>query len=150
MKTSPFPGLDPYLEPFWSGVHTAMVAIFRNQIQGQLPEGLWADVEETVTVSGDENDGLLLRPDVGVFDQGNSTGFEADTAISDLAVAEPLVIAEPLETTERTVVIVDTTSGDRIVTAIEFLSPANKIGMDGRNRYKTRRNAYMSAGAKSD
>ena len=147
VKTSPFPGLDPYLEPFWSGVHTRMASLLCNQIQSQLPEGLWADVEETVTVSGEANDGLHLRPDVGVFDQGSQVPDGSGESGDLLTIAEPLVIAEPLEVTERTVVIVDTTSGDRVVTAIEMLSPANKVGVKGRIRYTTRRDAYINGNA---
>ncbi len=146
MKTSPFPGVDPYLEPYWSGVPTSMISIFRNQVQEQLPEGLWADVEGTVTVEGGNVDGLLLRPDVGIFDQGDSN-LRKDSEKGDIAVAEPIVISEALETIDLTVIIIDTTSGDRVVTAIEMLSPANKIGLKGRNRYETRRNAYISGGA---
>ena len=130
MSENPFPGLDPYLEPFWSGLHARMVSAFSNQIQEQLPDGLWVDVEATVVVEGGKLDG----------------GPSAGAGHGGLAVAEPLVISDELETTERWVVIVDAATRDRVVTAIEFLSPGNKCSLTGRERYRTRCAGYRSAG----
>ena len=146
MNENPFPGVDPYLEPYWSGVHARMIGLLSNQIQEQLPDGLWADVEETVVVEGGAGDGRMLHPDVGVFDSGASSAADLPDC-GGLAVAEPLVVREPGEVTERTVVVIDTTSGDQVVTAIELLSPANKCSREGRSRYRERCRAYRQAGA---
>ena len=46
---------------------------------------------------------------------------------------------------QRTVEIVDVSSSDRVVTAIEVLSPSNKIGYDNRLAYKRKRTAYVDS-----
>jgi len=143
---SPFPGLDPYLEPFWSGVHTRLLVNLCNQLQGQLPSGLWADVEETVVVETLGNPPFHLRPDVAVFD-AEPWNPDPGSGGTTVAVAEPLVIRDTLERTERAILVTDTTTGDQLVTAIELLSPANKSGTENRARYIARRNSYSAAGA---
>ncbi len=145
MKVSPFPGLDPYLEPFWSGVHNSLLTHFRNQLQDQLPDGLWADVEETVVVESAPGSKSWLKPDAAVFD-AKPWESEPNTGTADIAVAEPLIVQDTVERTERCIVIIDTTTGDEVVTAIELLSPANKLGTDNRARYIAKRDAYHATG----
>lgn len=52
-----------------------------------------------------------------------------------MAVAEPLIVAFPLEVTERFIKIIDAGSGGRVVTMIEVLSPSNKLRSRGREEY---------------
>ncbi len=58
-----------------------------------------------------------------------------------------MVVEDCLEKMDREILIVDTTTGDSVVTAIELLSPANKLGTDNRARYIAKRNAYRAGGA---
>lgn len=65
-----------------------------------------------------------------------------------MLTAEPFII--PIETepaTLRSVRVLDTQSGNRIVTAIEFLSPANKSSRKGRESYNRKRADLIEAGA---
>ena len=66
--SSPFPGMDPYLEPFWRDVHHRLVTYSCDQIQSQLPPELRARMEERVFVTGEE--GLIGHrvPDVHVVE----------------------------------------------------------------------------------
>lgn len=133
---SPFPGLDPYLEPFWSNVHTSLMTYMRDEIQRQLPEGLWANVEETVTVDDfDLGDRRKVKPDVDIIDDRpwEPTWNQEE---GGLAVAEPVVVVEEEPRTERHILIVDTRTGNSVITAIEVLSPANKIGERNRREYQ--------------
>jgi hypothetical protein len=41
---SPFPGMDPYLEPLWGDVHHSMITRARDAIQKQLPRELVARI----------------------------------------------------------------------------------------------------------
>ena len=43
---SPFPGMDPYLEPFWLDVHARLVTYAADALAEQLPEDLVASTEE--------------------------------------------------------------------------------------------------------
>lgn len=141
---SPFAGMDPYLEAHWLDVHASLAVYTRNQLRVQLPPGLVVRVEEYMSIS-EEHQQKNYSPDVRIHDRLNGApsppSFEGS-----VAVAEPLVI--PMETepmTLRSVRVLDTTSGERIVTAIEFLSPANKVGRVGRKQYKQKRDALIEA-----
>lgn len=143
---SPFPGLDPYLEEYWSNVHTSMMTYIRDQMQGSLPEGLWAKVEESVTID-DPDVGKLIQayPDVHVTD---TRPWEPawNKEVGGLAVAEPFVIANDEPLTARHIEIVDTKSGNAIVTAVEVISPSNKVGYTQRHEYQSKRQRFVRAG----
>jgi hypothetical protein len=144
---SPFPGLDPYLEAFWSNVHTSMMTYIRDQMQTQLPPGLWTRVEESVTVdSPDGGEARVSYPDVHVTDEQPWSPVWKQEAAGGTAVMEPLVIKdEPL--TSRHLEIIDTRSGGRVVTALEILSPGNKMGLHKREQYRLKQAGFLAAGA---
>jgi hypothetical protein len=61
-------------------------------------------------------------------------------------VAEPLVFsAESEPITERYLEIHDLTSGGRVVTVIELVSPTNKFGGDGREKYQQKQRECRQA-----
>src|SRR3954452_4981557 len=87
---SPFPGMDPYLEAHWRDVHARLVIYASEALQGVLPSGLRARVEECV----------LLE--------------ETRTA-PGVAVAEPLLVeADPELVTEPFLEIIDCKCGNRV------------------------------------
>lgn len=139
---SPFPGLDPYLEAYWRDVHAALMVYTRDALQERLPGDLFARVEEGVQVDTDL-ESRVIAPDVHVIE---STGpsWSTSTATSAVAVAEP--IAVPVEEPEspRHIAIYDRSSGGRVVTAIEFLSPSNKLPGEGREAYKKKQREYVA------
>ena len=45
---SPFPGMDPYLEPHWGDVHTRLMVYASKQINEQLPDDLQARIIEEI------------------------------------------------------------------------------------------------------
>lgn len=47
-ESSPFPGMDPFLEQYWGDVHQRLITYGCDQIQAQLPQGLYARVQERV------------------------------------------------------------------------------------------------------
>ncbi len=53
---------------------------------------------------------------------------------------------DPATRTQRTVEIIDISSHDRVVTAIEVLSPSKKIGRESRLEYKRKRAACIESG----
>ncbi|MEZ6153739.1 MAG: DUF4058 family protein [Pirellulaceae bacterium] len=142
---SPFPGVDPYLEQHWGDIHTSLMVYIRDQITEQLPSDLQARVEESVSV--DEDEALRwIYPDVKVIEQPKSSSSSA-VAIAEATVAEPLIIPVPSELpTQRHIEIVDRSSGNRVVTAIELLSPVNKEDGLGRQAYRRKQLDYIAAG----
>lgn len=137
---SPFPGMDPYLETHWRDVHTSLMTYIRDQLQDQLPLDLVARVEESVSVDvADES--RLIAPDVRITEDFAS----AEPAVSrtSAAVAEPLVVLEEIPQTARHVKIVDLSSGERVITVIEVLSPTNKLTTTGREEYRRKQREYL-------
>ena len=140
---SPFPGMDPYLERHWEDVHTALIGYIRDALQPQLSEDLIARMEEKVYVE-DESDSRLRRPDVRIVEfqtPWQPAAGEAATAVLD----EPMLlepVGDPIR--ERSVLIYDA-AGNRIVTAIEVLSPWNKKPGKDLQKYLEKRDKYVNS-----
>jgi hypothetical protein len=148
-QNSPFPGMNPWLEEFWGDVHTSLTAYARDHLQPGLPAGLRAQVEEYVTVQSpleEETWRHQFVPDVMVTDASPSSNLLTESNVATLDEPEAIVlkrVKEPI--TLRNIVILDTKSGNRVVTAIEFLSPSNKIGR-GRENFLTKQEMFYDGG----
>lgn len=148
-KKSPFPGMDPYLELHWGDVHTRLMVYVSNQINSQLPDELQARVEESTAIQIEDDTRRTVFPDVRVVEDRSpepSGGGGVAVATEALVAAKPIIIKVEIEPrTRRVVEIVDISSDDRVVTAIEVLSPSNKEGAQNRQAYKQKRDAYIDA-----
>jgi hypothetical protein len=144
---SPFPGMDPYLEAHWRDVHSRLVIYACDALQGRLPDPLRARVEERVlleTPEGIPNYGVY--PDVRVVEYPPNR--RRKSALATIAVAEPVIVPVDLETvTEQYLQIIDTASGNRVVTIIEFLSPSNKEPGSNRTQYLAKRKQIYDSDA---
>jgi hypothetical protein len=143
--------MDPYLETRWSDVHAALCPAIRAALQPLLPPGLRARANEDVlleSVGGDrlgryEADAVVVEgrprqgPPVAANPSGATTG----------ALVEPIIVEKlrPLRV-DRWVTIIDTTSGNQVVTAIEVLSPWNKRAGTLNRRYRRKLERYLDAG----
>jgi hypothetical protein len=145
LLTSPFPGMDPYLESRWPEVHASLIVYGRNQINSKLPDDLQANIEETLAVYADEEFDHAIRPDVHL--SGDADGFRAElseaTDRNTVVVSEPIFVKLPPHPTRH---IEITGRGGRVVTAIEFISPWNKVGRRARDQYTRKQNDYIAAG----
>jgi Protein of unknown function (DUF4058) len=129
---SPFPGMDPYLEQFWGDIHHTLITYARDQLQGVLPGDLRARVEERVFVESPQGKDRSVYPDIRVVERGRRK-VVGPAAPGGVAVAEPLRIRLPDEpVTQGFIEIIDRTTGRRVVTVIEVLSPSNKLPGPGR------------------
>lgn len=142
---SPFPGMDPYLQSHWSGVHTRLIAYAADAIQPQLPGDLVARVEENVRLDVDDEMIALRSPDVYVSETGASWSEGAKAGAGPVEGPVVLEIAhDPL--IDRHIEIREG-DGGRVVTAIEFLSPWNKAEGVGRDEYMKKREQYLHSHA---
>ena len=140
--------MDPWLERDWGDVRHSIVQYSRDQIAGRLPSGLFAAVEETVVILGRGGDHDRFRPDAGVFEPGRANRASSPGAAGGLAVAEPVRIRlVEQRAVEGHVVIRRIGGNEALVTAIEVLSPTNKIDRRGRQAYIGKRQAYYEARA---
>lgn len=140
---SPFPGMDPYLEAHWGDVHARLIVYSSDMLQRQMPGGLLVRTEEHVSVEQEEEAVRGFYPDVRISER-DSTASEPGSP-SHVAVAEPKIY--PLKTeprTERSLRIYDTSTGDQLITAIEFISPSNKDGEAGTKTYFNKRELFIA------
>ena len=119
IMTKPFPGMNPWLENHWSDVNARLIVYMSDALWSQLPPGLIARVEQTLLVETEQQ----YRPDVSVVVRWQSLSMREDSALD---IAEPgiVMVAEP--PIQRYLQIVDGDSGNRVVTAIEVLSPPTR------------------------
>lgn len=141
---NPFPGMNPFLERRWRDVHASMIVYIRDVIQEQLPSGLTAHVEEDVLIDGVDSDPKLIRPDGYVTETREPRRQTAGE--SSIQTSTPTIILLDDPPPPRRVEIVDVSSQERVVTAIELLSITNKM-REGRLRYQSKQRAYFSARA---
>ena len=147
--TSPFPGMDPYLEDQWGDVHAALVTYIRDALQPRLPSGLRVRAENRAYVEVDEHLVRQLQPDVQVVEYRPRHPADGGTAVATALTAPSrrLVLhltSEPV--TETFLRVVDTKSGGQVVTVIEVLSPGNKLGGEGERTYIQNQRELLTAG----
>lgn len=128
---SPFPGMDPYLEEraLWPDVHSSLIAYTREALQPQIRPKYIARIGERIQLADVGHsyvpDVLLVHPVREPAPTLSPAGTVAD---------EPRTIAYFDEERHVSYIeIIYRETGD-VVTLIEVLSPANKVG-DGRDQY---------------
>jgi hypothetical protein len=112
-------------------VHAKLVAFIGEALQPRLPSPLRARSEERVVIESNDPAGTSIssyRSDVAIVD--SRTRERAATpapALAGAATLDPVIVKfyrDPI--VDRFIHIIDTSTGNRVVTAIEVLSPANK------------------------
>jgi hypothetical protein len=143
---NPFPGMDPYLEmqPFWSDFAPTFLGEIRNALLGPLLPRYDVRIEEYLILTEDDHHLHRLRPDVIVStNERRTSGAQGGIAILDSVSAEAEYPAfEPR--TQRRLKIIHLPK-QRVVTALELLSPANKSpGEGGLGAYLDKREELLS------
>lgn len=139
--------MDPYLEQHWRDIHARLIPYAADQLRPKLPGDLRPRIEERVFVETDEGDGCEVYPDVRVVeypkrDKGETRSSEDAPA----AVAEPILVHVDREpSSQRYIEIVDTSSGNRVITVIEFVSPTNKLPGKGRRLYRKKQKEVIAS-----
>ncbi len=145
---SPFPGMDPYLEQYWRDVHHSLITYARDQVQPRLPGQLRARVEERVFLESETGERRIVYPDFHVIEYPKPRP-QAPLAEGGVAVAEPSLLLhfkrEPV--TQGYIEIIDSGSGNRVVTVVEFVSPSNKTPGEGQRLYEKKKEEVRAAGA---
>jgi hypothetical protein len=149
---SPFPGMDPYLEDptLWPDVHHGLIEAIRAQLAPVLAPHFYVRVEQRVYITSPVDDPgyPALIPDVVITraprESEAPVGWPGRPAIARPAVVEILV--EP-EIRDAYLEIRDART-HQVVTAIEVLSPANKVkGSRGQQAMQEKRRLLLQGGA---
>lgn len=139
---SPFPGMDPWLERpiVFPTLHDTLIIYTQAALKQLLPRGYLATSENRVYVDPE----LKREPDVGVFGPDETPAGAGSTATalagSGLLVPESAPVSDPVE---EMYLEIQSTEDDRLVTAVEVLSLANKKpGDSGRVSYQQKQTEY--------
>src|SRR5688572_5055581 len=148
MAQSPFPGMDPYLEDstLWQGVHGRLMNVMADQLMLLIAPKYIADFETEVVIDRIRDDSLErwgARPDVSVI-QLEPAG---PTPVAIAPVTPPsLRLTAPIAMPTRLVTLqIKERETDRLVTAIELLSPINKRPGSQRQKYLEKRMDYLES-----
>src|SRR5262249_46036951 len=133
--SSPFPGMDPYLEgSLWTTLHFALAGEMVRWLAPRLrPRYLVLPVERFI-LETPESVAIITRdiyPDVGIAKAYTGPARVGETAV----LPAPLQVATVIPTPVPHVSIeIRDRAHRQLVTAIELLSPTNKRG-EGRDEY---------------
>ena len=145
LMTSPFPGMDPYLEQYWQDLHARLILYACDQLEDQLPGNLIARVEERVVLETDDAQDRSIYPDVKIVELRSRPS--GGTAVASRSrTVEPIIVHYRSErATETFINIVDPKNHNRLVTVIEILSLANKLPGEGQRQYRQKQKELMAA-----
>jgi hypothetical protein len=146
---SPFPGMDPYIEDQgrWADFHGRLITYCCDVISERLPGDYVAQIGEDLrVVTWREGRDRSMRPDVAVVrgerlgDPRRAEGSGGVATLEEVDTLEPVAIpfAATLDEVRDTWVEIRRLPDERLVTAIEVLSPTNK-GSSGMEDYLRKR-----------
>ena len=147
----PFPGMDPYLESptSWAGVHARLIVAIADQLNRHLPTGFRTDIDEYVWLHAeDDEEGPFARRKPDVFVRGSPRRTRPVHNGATLTMAEPTAEVRLLSgrARKRRRVVIVAADGQRVLTAIEVLSPANKAPGEDREAYLLKRSECLASG----
>ena len=137
-----FPGMDPYLEnpQFWPGVHNSLIIYLRNQLQPLFARDMLPRLKSGCTWKVP----IANTSRMSWIKQSTRPRRSGGAAVAEME--EPLVVQSPgPEIHESYIEILDLSSGKKVVTVIEVLSPANKFPGPGRDSYLAKQRHVFTA-----
>lgn len=142
--TSPFPGVDPYLEAqgFWPDLHARFITYWGEALNDVLPDHYEARIDERLNLVELPAERVKrIEPDLAITGRGSSPGVRAAPAGVD--IIEPVTVPLFIEEEARETFIEIRRRPERtLVATLELLSPANKEE-PGRRSYLDKRNALL-------
>lgn len=140
--TTPFPGMDPYLEhpALWEDVHTRLIVAIADALGPQVRPHYRVAVERRIylAVFAPEEYELVGKPDVVISGPHQKQTSSPIPAIATRVMPRIGELVMPDEVVERYLEIRDVVTGE-VVTVLELLSPTNKLTREGRSQYERKR-----------
>ncbi|MDB5306975.1 MAG: uncharacterized protein JWO38_1177 [Gemmataceae bacterium] len=147
--SSPFPGMDPYLEAprLWTDVRHGLITAIQELLNQVIRPKYVARIEiRTYMVPDDDPDHDLYRvPDVKIEYRPVRRSQEHRPGSGGVAIAEPVIIRQSDPIREGRVEIQEVASRE-VVTVIELLSPSNKLnGAAGRKSFLEKKEEILGS-----
>lgn len=141
---SPFPGMDPYLEgSLWPDVHNSLAYLIKVQLASRVGEGYVVHINTyKVEDTSPEEDIGILYPDVELLHKVKEAGASYSSTITPATLVIPSI--KPVEVRIPVVEIRDK-KHNKLITAIDILSPVNKR-KPGLKPYREKRQRLHYAG----
>ncbi|HFC11214.1 MAG TPA: DUF4058 family protein, partial [Anaerolineae bacterium] len=136
---NPFPGMNPYLEhpALWPDVHNSLMAAIRDAIVPKVAPNYYVGLESRAYIVSPEGDRFIGRPDIAVI---SPIGTLPSTQASDSSGVSVLEIELPvMDKINHYFLEVRAVQNHQLITAIELLSPVNKVDQRGRKTYLEKR-----------
>ena len=133
--TSPFPGMDPYIEQprLWVDFHSDLASEIRAELNRQIRPAYFARLTPYATYEAIElfrSRRQTIWPDVGVMREQAPPYYAGEVAVLDPPIESEISLEDLLDFLGVEIL----RSGDeQLITAIEILSPVNK--RPGHNAY---------------
>ncbi|MEL7070214.1 MAG: DUF4058 family protein [Cyanobacteria bacterium J06581_3] len=146
--SSPFPGMDPYLErpATWSSFHSKFAVMLANAIEANLASQYYVEVE-TRTYQDDGSDGVMIGIPNAIITTDDSPQSDLNqSGIATQIRPQQVTIPMPVTVKERYLEIRDV-DNKKVITAIEILSPKNKAAGTGRISYEKKRQNILNSSA---
>jgi hypothetical protein len=145
--TTPFPGMDPYLERsgLWEEVHAGLIITMQQFLSARLRPRYRAAVERRTYLAVVSTDPFVGKPDVLIVSPsapGLGTSVMATTQTITPRIGE---LPMPEEIIERYLEIREVET-EEVITVIELLSPSNKQRKEGRRQYEEKRLRVLGSG----
>lgn len=129
MPSSPFPGMDPYLEAAecWEDVHATLANELRSQLQPQLVPRYVAVLTPYITYEDIAvSEPVAIKPDVALLARPSEAEPTTAAAATPAPILGVTALAEPEIPAKAQRIEIRAVGSDTLVTVIEILSPANK------------------------
>lgn len=140
--TSPFPGMDPWLEhpSLWGDLHFRLIAALASYLSPLLAPHYYVAVGTHTYITTSSQTPTMRVPDVTIVETKPGGIVQATIPTTTMTMAEPVIVEVMVADTveEAYLEIREPTSGD-VITAIEVLSPLNKRPGAGREKYLRKR-----------
>lgn len=144
--TSPFPGMDPFLEApaLWPGVHARLVSSAAALLNEHLPEPYVADIGERLYLVEPSRG---IYPDVVVVRPPHAPDRQPEQpAVRSIDPAWQVRLDG--EEIRESFVRILTVPGEEVVAVVEVLNPANKAaGSAGREAYTLKQQEILASAA---
>jgi hypothetical protein len=145
--SSPFPGVDPYLERqgFWSDFHATFITYWREAVADLLPDTYEARIDERVNLVEVRPEKKIKRiePDLAVTKNPSAPAASAPVPAT-VGTLEPVTIPLVIEDERHETYIEILHRPERaLVAVLELLSPSNKEE-PGHAAYLAKRNTLLN------